>query len=181
MQARALGGWLKGQGAKIDAAYASPLSRAMETAQIVARELSAPDPVGEPDIIEYHSGVTEGLTVSQIEAQYPEFYARPLAQRGCMADYGGESLEDVRLRLARFRDKLLAQYRDGESVLAVMHGGSLWQSLHLWCGYPTPRTYLMRIGNCSCFKLALRQFPDHIGAELQWMVPLEIYAPQLAT
>jgi broad specificity phosphatase PhoE len=181
LQARALGNWLSSQAVALNALYCSPLSRAAETARIIARELGAPEPQDEQDIIEYHSGVTEGLSVSQIEEQYPEFYARPLAQRGCMADYGGESLEDVRERLLRFREKLLALYRGGESVLAVMHGGSLWQSLHLWCGYPPPRTYLMRIGNCTCFKLALREFPDHVGAELQWMVPLELYAPELVT
>lgn len=59
-------------------------------------------------------------------------------------------------------------------MLVVAHGGSLYQLLKLWCTWPTPRHLFNHIGNCCCFKLQFREVAEHVGAELHWMVPLEL-------
>src|SRR5574342_1066726 len=58
-------------GVKIDAAYASDLVRAWETASAIA-EKSSLNVIPEPRLRELKFGVLEGLTFDEAQAQYPE-------------------------------------------------------------------------------------------------------------
>ncbi len=95
-----------------DAIYASPLSRAMETASIIAGhvDLGRPEPVD--GIAERRYGEAEGLTGAEILARWPEGVAVP----------GRETRDAV---VARALPALLelAERHPGESVIVVSHGG----------------------------------------------------------
>jgi broad specificity phosphatase PhoE len=202
-QAATAGRWLAKLGVEPEVIYASPLRRAWETAEIVASHFAHEYSMHEAaDVIEYHEGKLQGMRDDDIYAQYPEYKHRTLDERGCMAKWGGESYEDVQARLQSFigtvgelvtgrapvtvtKSDLDADLRrvpghtgTGEppqvDVLAVAHGGSLYQLLKLWCGWPAPRHYFTRIANCTCFKLELREISGHLAGELQWMVPVEL-------
>lgn len=192
-QAATAGRWLAGLGVQPEVIYASPLRRAWETAEIVIQQFSGADTLvcqsevtqtgvsapprftmhEEPDVIEYNVGDISGLTVEEIHARHPGFEHRPLDERGCWTEFGGESYEDVQVRLGRFIERVSREH-SGHDVIAVSHGGSLYQLLKLWCGWPAPRHYFTHIGNCTCFKLQLRDIGGHCGAELQFMVPLDL-------
>ncbi|MBX5476940.1 MAG: alpha-ribazole phosphatase [Clostridia bacterium] len=109
-------------GVAFDAAYASDLKRAVETARIL---LDGRDIELRLDarLREMSYGRWEGLTVEEIQQRYPEeweAYRRDGVQTRVT---GGESLEDVRRRVAAFADEVLQQaYR---RVLVVSHGAAL--------------------------------------------------------
>lgn len=173
-QARRLGRYFKRQGLSCDALVCSPLKRALRTAQLIAAEASLPEPVREPLLIEYHVGELEGLGIDEIELRWPGFQSRPLVSRGDFSAFGGESYRQMQQRLKRFIAAQLRQFSAEQNVIAVSHGGTLFQLLKLWCGWPVPRHYFMRIGNCTCFKLSRLQVNSHHCAQLEWMLPLEL-------
>lgn len=104
-QAAALADELAGDG--IDVVYSSDLSRARETAEIVAARLGLPV-VLEPDLREKNWGSWEGLTPMQRDA----------------VDYVGESTIEHRERTLRAL-LAIAERHPGMRVLVVTHGGSM--------------------------------------------------------
>jgi broad specificity phosphatase PhoE len=172
-QAQALGRWLGAQGFQFEHVFASPLSRARVTAEILCEQLGRPGPELEPDIREYAAGVLEGLKPSEISERFPEYAQRGLGQRGDFSAYGGESYDDMQARLKRFILRMQDLPREADYA-AVLHGGCLYQLLKLWCGWPTPRHFFIRLTNCCVLKLVVREV-DHITTgELQWFLPLEL-------
>jgi len=113
---------------KIDAIYASDLSRAWETAQPIAK-LSGLQVVSEPRLRELKFGIFEGMTFDEAESQYPEMMAAWLEDFKNTPD-GAESIE---LFIARIDSLLndLKKKHDEETVLLVGHGGSLSEILRV--------------------------------------------------
>src|SRR5215207_11610891 len=79
------------KGTKISSVYASPLSRAFETAEIVAREAGfSGEVIPLPGLMERHGGILEGHTWAEQEARNPEFaekfLALPEEERWAFAD-----------------------------------------------------------------------------------------------
>ena len=99
-------------GGRFDAIYASPLSRALETARIIAGHVGLGDPGRLPAVAERHYGEAEGLTGEQILARWPEGMPVP----------GRETREQVVARaLPALRE--LGEQHPGENVIVVSHGG----------------------------------------------------------
>jgi uncharacterized phosphatase len=95
-----------------DAVYASPLSRALETAAIIARETGLPAPLPEPALVERNYGEAEGMTGAEIDERFPGGAEVP----------GRESREQVVERVMPALHAL-AQRHPGESIIFVSHGG----------------------------------------------------------
>jgi uncharacterized phosphatase len=95
-----------------DGVYASPLSRAFETAQIIATRLGLPEPAIVPEVAERRYGEAEGLTGDEIDARFPGDSPVP----------GRESRDDVAAR-AIPAIVALAERHPGESIVVVSHGG----------------------------------------------------------
>jgi broad specificity phosphatase PhoE len=115
------------KGTRISGVYASPLSRAFETAEIVAREAGfSGEVIPLPGLMERHGGILEGYTWAEQEARDPEFAEKFLAlpEEKRWAFAGAETDEEI---LARF-EKALSDIRslhptdDGASVV-ISHGG----------------------------------------------------------
>lgn len=123
-QAAEAGESLKGE--VISAVYASPLSRALETARIIARESGYGGRVVEVEgLQERHGGVLQGKTWAEQEAENPAFAEKflsiPEEERWTLV--GAETDEQI---IARFRQAvgyILGRHSRGETVLAVSHGG----------------------------------------------------------
>jgi uncharacterized phosphatase len=95
-----------------DGIYASPLSRARETAQIIARETGLGEPTLIPAIVERNYGTAEGMTGEDIDRMFPDGAEVP----------GRETREAVAERVIAALHELAAQH-PGETVIVVAHGG----------------------------------------------------------
>jgi uncharacterized phosphatase len=95
-----------------DGVYSSPLSRAFETASIIAHEVALGRPHTIAAIVERNYGEAEGLNWEQIERQFPGDAPVP----------GRETHEEVAERVVPALVSL-ATSRPGESLIVVTHGG----------------------------------------------------------
>ena len=75
-QAKRVASWLSATGIAWDAAYSSPLSRALSTARIICDKTGRNGPELDPDLSEISAGELEGLTRDEVEARYPSFVDR---------------------------------------------------------------------------------------------------------
>jgi len=114
-QARATGRLLARR--RWDAVLSSPLSRAVETAQLIAAEIGLPEPEVFEGIMERDYGEAEGLNYYEIERRWP---------RGGVP--GRESRGDVASRVVPALVEL-AVARPGQSLVVVGHGGSIRAAL----------------------------------------------------
>jgi broad specificity phosphatase PhoE len=121
-----------------DAVYASDLSRARETAEIVAEPHGVPVVI-DSDLREMHYGSWSGLTRSEIEERFPG------AER-----HDGETREQHLERVLASADRI-ARRHPGGRILVVSHGGSM-RALRRHCaGNP-----VHPIENCAVFELRYR-------------------------
>lgn len=120
-QARRLADALADEG--IDAIYASDLSRAGETAAIVAGRLGL-DVRPEPGLRERAFGIFEGRTWAEIEQRWPTQSERWRRRDPDFGAEGGESLQDFYARAVEVAQRLV-QAHVGQTVLLVAHGGVL--------------------------------------------------------
>jgi probable phosphoglycerate mutase len=106
------------------AVHTSDLARARDTAAPVAARLGIPA-VTDEGLRERCYGDFEGRTYDEIEAEFPEAYARWRARDpGFALPGGGESLREFADRVARAFDRIARSY-PGRRVAAVTHGGVL--------------------------------------------------------
>jgi broad specificity phosphatase PhoE len=97
-----------------DGVYTSPLSRAFETAEIIAAELGLPEPTPVDALVERNYGDAEGLDFAQVDRRWPE--------RGDVP--GQETREEVVARVLPALRALAAEHA-GESLVVVSHGGAI--------------------------------------------------------
>lgn len=97
---------------------ASPLSRARETAEIIARELGLPEPQLRDALVERNYGEAEGLSFHEIDRRFPP--GTPVA--------GRESREQVAERILPELVRIAAEH-PGESIVVVSHGGAIRAAL----------------------------------------------------
>jgi uncharacterized phosphatase len=91
---------------------ASPLSRAADTAAIIAEAVGMPAPELDPALVERNYGDAEGLTDTELDARYP-----------AGAEVAGrESRASVANRVMEALHRIAAAH-PGESIIVVAHGG----------------------------------------------------------
>ncbi len=96
-----------------DAAVTSPLSRALETASIIADRLGVPEVVLMEQFVERDYGAVEGLSISEREERFP--------------DGAWPGVEDRELLTSRCMSGLnrLAERYPGQKVIVVSHGAAI--------------------------------------------------------
>jgi broad specificity phosphatase PhoE len=104
---------------EVKAIYSSPLKRAMTTAQLIAHplglEVQPLEGINDMDFGQWH-----GLSISEVREQYPELFALWRLHPERLEIPEGETLEQVRNRVAACIDELAAKH-DGEIVALVSH------------------------------------------------------------
>jgi probable phosphoglycerate mutase len=128
-QAQALADRLAGE--PIDAIYASDLSRARETAEILGANLGLGVAV-DPDLREKNWGNWEGLT----------------SDERLHVEFEGETSEAHRERTLAAVKRIVERYPDGR-VVVVTHGGSLRRLQAAVAGFASPV-----IDNCAVWAVA---------------------------
>ncbi|SFR77544.1 probable phosphoglycerate mutase [Agromyces sp. CF514] len=135
------------------AVYSSTLSRAVETAEIIAAELGLPDPVEVAELAERSYGVLEGLDHggrAAVEAQAATI----------------DGLEPRSAVISRAREALveIAAAHPGDDVIVVTHGGVIHALMLDLSGWTLPTADYV-IGNGSVHDVVVD------GAELTLVMP----------
>jgi broad specificity phosphatase PhoE len=102
------------------AVWASPLRRARETAEAIARPHDLPV-LTHPGFAEMRFGAWEGLTGDEVRARFGEAYRRWREDPASAEWPGAERLADVRARTLAALERLRADY-EGQRVCLVAHG-----------------------------------------------------------
>src|SRR6266550_6847085 len=151
-QARSLADQLDGN---IAAVYSSDLSRARETADIVAAKLGLEVRV-DPRLRERSFGSWEGLTTPEIEDRFADSHRRWQAGEGFGAD-DAETFEDFYARVNDFLADVLRLHPD-EEVLVISHGGSIRVIHALAAGLDYVRAHRLipGVANCAVARYVVR-------------------------
>jgi len=146
----------------IAAVYCSPLSRTVETAEILARphRLSLERRDG---LREISHGRWEGLARSEVEERYADEYAAWEADPFTFAPEGGESGVAVLARALPVVREIVTSHR-GETVLLVSHKATLRLVLSSLLGFD-PRGYRDRLEQSPAC-LNVLDFCDPVRARL---------------
>ncbi len=107
----------------VAAIYSSPLSRAMETAECISRELDLPVQA-EDSLAEIDAGKLEGLTSGEMRTQYPDLMAMWDRDPSSVQMPGGESLGQLQERVWQVAQTLLGRHLE-DSVVVVSHNFSI--------------------------------------------------------
>lgn len=126
-QAHALAERWKSEGVNFDLVIASPLSRARETAEIIASVLDTQVEL-DPILLERHIGEMEGLTAEEVRKKPHPPYVTPYDPIGG----GGEGDWALFLRAGQALHSFLR--RPAGSYLIVSHGGLLNQLMNAIIG-----------------------------------------------
>jgi len=159
-QAAALGDILSKH--RFDLIVSSPLSRALETAQIVARKLGMPAPLVIQDLVERNYGEAEGSSGLELDTLYPPGTEIP----------GREDRADVTKRVVRTLHDLAIRHPEAD-ILAVAHGAVI----RCVVDYAAPGEYSEPITNCSVHSFL------HVAGSLELVAfddPMEVLSHELA-
>lgn len=107
------------QSISFNAVYASPLSRAYETARLILKDKNQKI-IKEPLLMEMGFGICEGQLYQPGEEGDPlqGFYDAPDCYK---APEGGESFYDLDVRAAEFLSTIASRHKDGDRILVVAH------------------------------------------------------------
>ncbi|HWR18316.1 MAG TPA: histidine phosphatase family protein [Clostridia bacterium] len=133
-----------------DAVYASPLSRARETAEAITKRCGG-TVVLEEDLIEIQFGKWEGMTSAELDRAYPELFKdwgwieRP---EDCLR-MEAESQHEIVTRSLRFMRQIETRHGSNAQILVVGHTMPTKIIIAHFIGLPYNRIRSLRIENCA--------------------------------
>ncbi|MTI79450.1 MAG: alpha-ribazole phosphatase [Firmicutes bacterium] len=140
---------------KIDAAYASDLSRARETAEIIAEKFDIPV-VCKKQLREINFGCWEGLTISEIKANYHGIVTKWWEDPAGTQIPDGEIFTDLVKRVILSLEEIICKH-SGQDVMVVSHGGVVRSIICHVLGINLKEYWRLQLNNCS---LNIIDFPD---------------------
>lgn len=125
-----------------DLAYASPLQRARQTAEIICRAAGIREIATEDDLMECSFGIAEGHPFDPALARYSDRESIP----------GAESAAQLSARAQRVLDRI-ADRHPGKRIIVVAHGCFIMESLYtLSAGQIDGRNIHLENLALSCFR-----------------------------
>lgn len=118
-----------------DVLLASTIPRAIETAEIIAPGLGIATFARECDLCEVHTGEADGLEWAEWGARYGSFDMQAEPDRVFAPE--GESWNSFHERVGRVLERLAVEY-EGQTVVAVCHGGVIIGALRVLLGVDDP-------------------------------------------
>ena len=157
---------------KVSAIYSSPLSRAMETARIIAHHCRV-EPIARDGLQEIGHGHWEGLKRDEVERQFGAEYASWEADPFTFAPAGGESGVAVLARALPVIREIVAVHQ-GQQVIVVSHKATLRLVLSSLLGFD-PRGYRDRLDQApACLNVV--DFRDPVRVRLMLFNDTSHYA-----
>ena len=139
-------------GSRIATIYSSDLTRALETAAILAARLEV-SVVESAALRELSHGAWEGRTQAEVEARWPAEYAAYAADPYLVGRGGGDSYADLERRFWPALEGIAGAHR-GERVVAVSHGGPIRLALSTILERPLAERDALGVGNGAWFELS---------------------------
>jgi broad specificity phosphatase PhoE len=133
---------------RVGAIYASPLVRARETAEIVARERGLTVTLVD-ELRELSLGAWEGRTVDEVLATEADAYRLWRERPYDCPPPEGEHIEEVARRVLPVMERIVSAHPDGEDALVVSHGGVISIYLCHLLGLSPNALWQLAIGNAS--------------------------------
>ena len=159
MQAQAVAKCLAGE--KIDAIYASPLSRAFDTAAAIAAYHSCRIEKTE-ELTEIRFGEWEGKTARELEEQYADLWQdwNWILHPEICRKMGAESADEILIRSLKALEKALCENAADATVVFVSHTMPIKLLSAYLIGLPSSKIRRMKLANCSLTEIAVTA-PDH--------------------
>ena len=151
-QARACGERLDREGLRPTHVYASPLSRAAETARLIVERWGMEIEYWD-DLMENDMGPASGLTLAQLADRHPGLDIALEGLRGFSGLPGAESLDDRAERGRRAIREVLRRHAQDDTVLLVSHGGIMQYMIRALL--ESDRTWAVDIRNTALFDFTL--------------------------
>lgn len=156
----------------IDAVYASPLDRTIETAEIIARPHKL-TPIGRDGLREISHGHWEGMTRNEVESQFSDEYSAWETDPFTFAPEGGESGISVLARALPVIREIVVDHRD-KNVVVVSHKATIRLIISSLLGFDV-RGYRDRLDQAPAC-LNVLDFKDTVHARLMLFNDVSHYA-----
>ena len=156
----------------ICAVYCSPLGRAVQTAELLARPMKL-EPQRRDGLREISHGRWEGLTRAEVEARFPGEYEAWEADPFTFAPEGGESGVAVLARALPVVRDIVTRHA-GERVLVVSHKATIRLLISSLLGFDA-RGYRDRL-DCAPASLSVLDFRDPVRVRLMLFNDTSHYA-----
>lgn len=111
----------------VDCIYSSDLCRAVETVRSLSEQLSLPIRK-DARLREYFMGEWEGKSFFEVQELFPKTYQTLKTEPWLVRYDGGESVNDVYLRVRECLDEIIRE-NEGKTVVIASHGGAIRQML----------------------------------------------------
>lgn len=120
-QAELIGAWFSD--IKVDSIFSSPLIRAVQTADSIAKSVNMPTYYKHSGLVEKKEGDWEGKTYWQIREEDPKAWERWSKDPISYSPPHGESVRDFVARIDRALNDILKNYDTGNTVVLTTHAG----------------------------------------------------------
>ena len=144
-QARHLGESLRGEG--VVSVWTSPLSRAVQTAELAASALGVDDVVVREDLREYGVGALAGQDADESAEIGPVLHAWAEGDDAATIP-GGERIGDIVARVHRVLEEAASRHR-GHAVLVVSHGGAILSAVPVLAAQPRVSAHEHELEACG--------------------------------
>lgn len=142
---------------KFDCIYASPLSRAIQTAEIICKGDSKKNPIIHEGLSEVNFGDWEGLTIDEIKNLYPsQFEAWKNDDTNGYLMGGDLSLKNASIR-AKNAILDMVENNKGKKIIAVAHGGIIKAGLVGLFDWKMSMYHRISLENTSVTKIIFTQ------------------------
>jgi broad specificity phosphatase PhoE len=169
-QAEAAGAWFKDKG--LELILTSPLTRAEETARIVAAVTGVGVEVAE-ELTEIDTGIFSGLSFTQAQERHPEAW-RDFQRLSWEGVPEAERVDELLLRAEKAWSRLAALSADGKrKVLCVSHGGFLQWIIRSTLGGRSWMPLFGSASNCCVSHLRVsnaQREDDYYGHLATWIL-----------
>jgi probable phosphoglycerate mutase len=137
---------------KPDILISSPLKRARQTADAIARTTGL-TVIDDTDWYELSFGTWDGKSIEEVKAETPEDYQAWLNSSSYRPG-GGESYDEAAERIDAAMEKLLHLY-PGKDVVVVTHNGVIKSAANLAIGGPNDGVFHMDATPCSISSISI--------------------------
>jgi broad specificity phosphatase PhoE len=150
-QAELLGSWFSGL--EVESIFSSPLLRAVQTADAIAKAIHMPSYYKHSGLMEKKEGDWDGKTYWQVRDEDPKTWERLSKDPINVAPPNGESVKDFVARIDRALNDILKNYNTGNSIVLTTHAGVIKSIIMNALNIPVENFYRIDIPPASISRI----------------------------